>query len=115
MSDNYANLKIKSIKEQKDIPILKHIPVCMIDKYWIDVVADQYDVLELGFEIKDVDNITVATVIEIIDNTALLQLSQQINFFEAIQFGITMDRIVFDQPQQWLNCSDIDLNQQITI
>ena len=109
MSDIYANLKIKTIKQQKDIPILKDIPVCMIDKYWIDVVVDQSDILEIGFEIKDVDDNLVATVIEIVDTTALLLLAQRINYFEAIEFGITMDRIVFDQPQEWLSCEGVNI------
>lgn len=98
-----------NIEARKDPSISKHIPIYMIDKYWIDVVAEQYDILKIGFEIKDVDNMTVATVIEIVDDTALLELAEHINFIEAIDFGITMDRIVFDQPQNWLNCSSVVL------
>lgn len=110
MGVSYTNIKIK---KQKDIPVLKNIPICMIDKYWIDVVAEQYDILEIGFEIKDVDGRTVATVIEIVDDKALLQLGQLINYFEAIEFGITMDRIIFDQPQEWLSCQDVRVDNPI--
>ena len=104
--ETLANLKIKSFKKRSDIPILKDIPVVMINKYWIEVLHEyQEDILNIGYEILDEDDYIVATVIDIVDNNALLLLDRKINYFEAVMFGITMDRIVFDQEQRWLTCT----------
>lgn len=104
----YPKLRNKKIKNREDIPILKDIPVVMVDKYWIEVTKEyQEEVLNIGYKLFDEYGNHIATVIDILKNKALLQTPIPINYFEAVRFGIDMDHIVFDQEQTWFKCQNI--------
>ena len=120
MGEQYAKLKTV-LKNRENIHILKDIPVCIVNKYWIKISIElkeeiqfyntepgEEPIFNIGYSIIDDDGIIVATVVDYIhsetmyEDKALLKLTQPLNYFEVVKFGVDMDHIVFDYPQTWL-------------
>ena len=105
------------IKNREDIPILQHIPYVIVDKYWFEVNEEFKPIICDGYEVADENGFIVSTVLEYRkdDNIALMQLLNPVNYFDLIQYGIHMDKIVFDLPQNWLCVPEVDLGYQSII